>query len=155
MLSRYEQFSYAISSIERHIQKIEREEMIKYGCKGAFAQYLAAMTRYPEGVTSAELCDICDKDKAAVSRTVAEMEEKGLIHRAGQRDSLYRARLMLTQEGQRAAAFVCRRAQEAVDAGGRGLSDHDREIFYAALGLIARNLEVICQQGLPDEAPAK
>ena len=54
MRSRYEQFTYAISSIERHIQKIERDEMIKYGCKGAFAQYLAAMTHYPDGLTAAQ-----------------------------------------------------------------------------------------------------
>ena len=55
MRSRYEQFSYAISSIQRHIQKIERDEMITLGYKGAFAQYLAAITHYPDGLTAAQL----------------------------------------------------------------------------------------------------
>jgi len=147
MLSRYEQFAYAISSIQRHIQKIERDEMITLGYKGAFAQYLAAMTHHPQGVTAAQLCEICDKDKAAVSRTVAEMEEKGLIHRGNGQDSPYRARLRLTDEGQRAASFVLRRAEEAVNA--CGLNEENRDAFYAALNLIAHNLESICQTGLP------
>ena len=73
MLSRYEQFSYIVSGINRHIQKLERDEMIKFGYKGAFAQYLVAMRHYPKGVTAAQLSEICDKDKAAVSRIVTEM----------------------------------------------------------------------------------
>ena len=72
MISRFEQFSSVISSIYGAIQKIEREEMAKYGLKGAYAQYLVAVKRFPEGVTSTELCELCDKDKAAVSRIVAE-----------------------------------------------------------------------------------
>ena len=81
MISRFEQFLYIISKIHRQIQKIERAEMVKQGYKGAFAQYLATLRRYEEGLTSSELCEICDKDKAAVSRIIAEMEEKGLIER--------------------------------------------------------------------------
>ena len=81
MISCFEQFLYIISKIHRQIQKIERTEMVKHGYKGAFAQYLATLRRYEEGLTSSELCEICDKDKAAVSRIIAEMEEKGLVER--------------------------------------------------------------------------
>jgi len=151
MLSRYEAFSHAISSINRYIQKIERDEMVRYGCKGAFAQYLAAMVQHPEGLTAAQLCEIFDKDKAAVSRTVNEMEESGLLTRTGGHAG-YHARLQLTPEGHAAAGFVCRRAQQAVEAGGQGLSAESREAFYAALHLIAANLEALCEQGLPDES---
>ena len=129
MMSRYEQFAGAISGIYRSIQKIERDEMIKYGYKGAFAQYLAAMYRHPEGVTSVQLCEICDKDKAAVSRMVAEMEEKQLIKRVSENDNLYRAKLCLTEEGEKAAAYVCKRAAAAAAAGGKGLSEEDRQAF--------------------------
>ena len=81
MLDRFEHFSYSISNIYRHIVKIEREEMEKYGLRGSYVQYLLAMKRYPEGVTSTQLCEICDKDKAAISRVIAEMESKGLVKR--------------------------------------------------------------------------
>lgn len=149
MLSRYEQFSALISSLCRSIQKIEREEMEKYGFKGAYAQYLAAMRRHPEGVTSAQLSEICDRDKAAVSRAVTEMEEKGLLLRTGQKDNLYRARLTLTETGRQAAEFVARRGQEAVDAADLGVNEEDRRILYATLSTIAENLQSIHQNGFP------
>lgn len=148
MISRYEQFTTLISSIERGIQKIERDEMVKLGYKGAYAQYLVAMERYPEGLTAAQLCEICDRDKAAVSRIASELEEKGLV--AKESGTAYRARLTLTEEGRRVAEFVCRKAQAAVDAGGKGLTDEDRRVYYTALETIARNLEVISRTGIPD-----
>lgn len=150
MQSRYEQFSSAISAIYHHIQRIEREEMIRCGGKGTFAQYLAALHRHPAGLTSAQLSENCDRDKAAVSRAVAEMEALGLIIREGEGDNLYRARLRLTESGRQTAKFVIERAEAAVAAGGSGLTDEDRATMYAALALIARNLETICKEGLPE-----
>lgn len=145
----YEQFSAVISGIYRAVQRIEREEMVKYGCKGSFAQYLAALRRHAdEGMTSTQLCEACDKDKAAVSRAVAEMEERGLIYRDTNNEKLYRARLHLTEEGIRAADYVCRCAQAAVDAGGKGLGAEERRVFYAALELISTNLQSISKEGI-------
>jgi len=79
MIDRFEQFVSYISAIHRDIQKIERDQMVKYGLKGAYAQYLVAMDHYPEGITAAKLCEVCDIDKAAVSRVLSEMEKKKLV----------------------------------------------------------------------------
>ena len=73
MVDRFEQFAGYISGIFRQIQKIERDELEKQGLKGAFAQYLVVMSHYPEGITATQLCEVCDKDKAAVSRVIAEL----------------------------------------------------------------------------------
>jgi len=146
MLHRFSQFCFSISAIQRAIQKIEREEMESLGFKGAIAQYLAAMVQYPGGVTASQLCDLCDRDKAAVSRAVTEMEEHGLIIRQGNH---YRARLHLTPKGEEAARFVCRRAVVAVAEAGKGLTDEERIAFYSALERIATNLQAICKDGLP------
>ena len=150
MRSRYEEFTGLISAINRSIQKIERDEMVKYGFKGAYAQSLAVMNRHPEGITSAQLCELSDRDKAAVSRIVSEMEDKGLVVRESMNDNLYRAKLRLTEEGKKAARFVNDRAAAAVDAGGHGLNDDNRKIFYETLELIANNLEEVCRSGIPD-----
>lgn len=149
MLSRYEQFSSIISSIYRSIQKIEREEMIQYGFKGAYAQYLAAISRHPDGVTAAQLCEICDKDKAAISRVVAEMEEKGLVERGGDSENRYRALIRLTEAGCDAAKFVSGRAQEAVAAA--GVEPETLPVFYAALERVASNLQTISREGIPTQ----
>ena len=147
MRSRFEQFSLAISSIYGSIQKIEREEMIRYGLKGAYAQYLTIMNHYTDGITAAELCELCDRDKAAVSRAIADMEEKGLVVREG--ESAYRARLRLTDAGKDAAEFVCRRGQLAVEIAGGGLTDEARQSLYASLSMISDRLQTLCRQGLP------
>ena len=147
MLNRFTQFCSAISMINRAIQKIERDEMERYGHKGAYAQYLVAMIQYTEGITAAQLCELCDRDKAAVSRVLGEMEEKGLVRREG---SHYRTKLFLTQAGREAAQFVCDRAVVAVLEAGKGLSDEDRAVFYASINLIASNLQMLSRDGLPE-----
>ena len=149
MLDRYERFSMYIAGAYRYVQKLEREEMEKYGLKGAYAQYLIAMRRYPDGVTATQLCEICDKDKAAVSRAVTEMEAKGVLFREG--SNPYRAMLKLTEEGRKASDFVCQRAELAVRDAGKGLSDENREIFYSSLATIASNLQLICKDGISEK----
>lgn len=151
MLNRFEYFTAAVSAIHRDVQKIERDEMEKWGLRGAFAQYLLAISRHPEGITASRLCEVCDKDKAAVSRVIGEMEAKGLLEKESDGVGQYRARLRLTPAGQEAAAFVRERASAAVELAGSGLSDEDRIIFYNALERISANLQKICIDGIPEK----
>ena len=151
MLDRFEQFTAAISTIYRFVQKIERDEMEKYGLKGACAQYLLAMARHPEGITAAALCDVCDRDKAAVSRILSEMEEKGLIARAHSGESQYRAPLVLTAAGQKAANYVNQKASRAAELAGQGLSDEDRTVLYASLDRITANIAHLSRAGIPEQ----
>lgn len=151
MISKYELFSSSVACLYRDIQKIERTEMAKFGLKGPHAQCLLAMKRFPEGITSAQLCELCEKDKAAISRTVAELEERGLLIRSERNGLRYRAKLMLTPSGEAAAQAVSHRAQQAVEQAGAGLDDSKREVFYQVLGLIAGNLHAICRDGLKED----
>lgn len=148
MLSRFEHFSSSISCIYRYIQKIERIEMEKFGLKGPHVQCLLAMDRHPEGITAAQLCAVCDKDKAAISRTVAELEQEGMVLRETSNGSRYRALLRLSQRGIAAAAQLNDRVVLAVEKAGEGLSDEQRAVFYSVLELIAGNLQNICAEGL-------
>ena len=151
MESRYELLSGAISCMYHDIQKIERIEMAKYGLKGPHAQCLLAMKRHPEGITSARLCEACDKDKAAISRTLAELEAAGMVSRENRNGSRYRANLTLTQQGQAAAEAVVEKARLAVEKAGVGFGEAEREIFYRVLSIIAGNLHKLCREGLSEE----
>ena len=152
MIGRFEQFSSAISCIYKYIQKIEREEMAKYGLRGPHVQCLLALSRGEEGLTASQLCEVCDKDKAAISRAVSELEKAGLLLREG---TSYRARLKLTGEGKRTAGRISGIVEDAVGLAGRGLTDEDRKVFYAALDRIASNLRVLSEEGLPEAARNK
>ena len=151
MLDRFQQFSFSVSEIHRYLLQIERDEMEKLGYKAHFAQYLVIMSRHPEGVTASQLCTAGDKDKAAVSRAVAEMIEKGLVSRQLVRGSGYRAPLHLTKKGAEVANHVCRRAEVAVSQVGGSLSDEARKIFYDTLTTIADNMRKASEHGLPEE----
>ena len=148
MIGRYELLSSSISSMYHDIQKIERVEMAKFGLKGPHAQCILALGRYSEGLTISQLCDICDKDKAAISRTISELEEAGMVLRSPRNGTRYRAPLTLTEQGITAAQAVSERAHLAVEQAGLGLDDDQRQIFYQVLALIAGNLHTICKDGL-------
>lgn len=148
MISRFERFTYAIAEIYRYWHKIADSEMAKYNLKGPYAIYLTVLYRYKGGVTSVELGKLCDKNKADVSRAVAALEERGLTVREGNNQSLYRAKIKLTDAGLAAAEQVQLAVSHAVEVGGEGFSDEHREIFYSVLERIAGNLKDASREGL-------
>ena len=91
--------------------------------------------------------ELCSRDKADVSRAIALLEKNGLVERDGA-SSNYRAPLKLTDEGKKIAEMINEKASAAVEYGGHGLSDADRETFYAALELITSNLQKLTEKGL-------
>lgn len=146
MIDRFELFTSYISEIYRQIQKIERDVMESYGLKGPHVQCLVAMSRQGQSVTAAQLSALCEKDKAAISRTLSEMVQEGLVAREG--SGSYRAALHLTEKGIEVARQVNQKVNLAVFRAGDGLSDADREIFYTALGRICANLKLMSKEGL-------
>ena len=148
MVERFERFICAISEVSRLWHKIATDEMVQYGLKGAHAIYLVAMYRLKDGVTAAQLCEVCAKDKSDVSRAMSLMEKQGIIMREGVGKNLYRARLTLTEKGKAAAEQVRARAAVAVEMAGKNLTDANRNIFYESLDLITNNLREVSKKGL-------
>lgn len=149
MLDRFARFSLAISEIDRCWHKLAAEEMAKYDLNSAHAVYLNVLYQYDEGITAAKLGQLCGKNKADVSRMVSILEQKGLVRKEGVGGNLYRAKLLLTEEGRQAAQHVRQRAAVAVELAGAGLSDADRDIFYRSLDIITANLQQLSKTGLP------
>lgn len=154
MLDRFERFSTSIVSIYNAIQKIEADELSKYGLRGAHAQYLIAMTHHPDGITAAKLGESLGRDKAAVSRAVSQMEEMGLISRKNEKKA-YRASLHLTEKGDKAAKALCQRAILAAETAGKQLTDEMRDAFYRSLSIISDALDSICRDGLPNNESSR
>ena len=127
MVARFARFSLAICEISRCWHKLAAEEMVAYGLRGAHAIYLTAMYRCGAGVTGPQLCELCGRDKSDVSRTIAVLQEKGFVTKEGINQSLYRGLLKLTEQGRAAAEQVCKRAALAVEMGGGGRREGERE----------------------------
>ena len=151
MIGRFEQFCTAIANIQHSVMKIERVEMEKYGLKGPHAQCMLVMERNPEGITAAELCEACEKDKAAISRTLSELEAAGMITRVEPNGKRYRSKLYLTQKGKTVAKAVDDRVHRAVSLVSEGYDVQTREIFVNVLNMIANNLQNLVKNGLNEE----
>ncbi len=147
MLFRFFRFSMCLSSISHCIQKICSKEMKKIGLKGSYVPYLATLDRFQEeGVTAAKLCELCDRDKAAVSRALSELEEKGLLVREEENGRVYRIRLFLTEKGKRAASFIKEKVQFAVEQAVKGIPEEQRIIFVESFQHISKNLQDLTKE---------
>ena len=150
MLDRFAKFSYSIAEIHRCWHKLAAEELARYALNSPHAIYLKTLfDSEPEGITAAQLGEICGKDKADVSRMVAILENKGLVRKVAVGKNMYRAKLVLTETGREAAEHVRSRAAVAVELAGGGLSEEERAVFYRALERISGNLQKLSREGLP------
>ena len=141
MKQRFEIFTGAISQIYRCVQKLKAAEMTELGLKGGHVSCLFQLNQHPDGLTAAELCALCDEDKAAVSRAVSRLEDAEFITLGdAPYKKRYRCKILLTEEGQIAAESVYNAVKAAVTAGGEGLTDDERAVFYKALSIIEKNL---------------
>lgn len=147
MVDRFELFTNTISAISHYWNKIATVEMKKYNLKGLYALYLVTLYRNPEGITATMMCEINNKDKAEISRALSALEGKGLVIREKVTVNSYRALIKLTDEGMKIAKYLCERASLIVEAASEGVSAADRENFYKVLGVIAKNLESISNEG--------
>ena len=138
MLRRFEDFVTGIAVCHKYIQRIKTVEMTEFGLKGTHVMCVYFLNRHPEGLTAAQICQLCGEDKAAISRTLAILQEKKLIS-VGEKK--YRARLSLTEEGQKLACRIDQLIEGWVDCGGDGLTDEERAMFYSTLDKISSNLQ--------------
>lgn len=141
-LDRFEVFVHTISGIYKQIQKIKDMEMRELGLKGPHVMSLFYLSRHAEGLTAAQLCRLISIDKAAISRVLAQLQERGLIAypTAARR---YRAPAVLTPEGKTVSVRIEELICSIVFQADRGVSDAARESMYQSLNRIAENLETL------------
>ena len=145
MKQRYQTFTNLILNISRCIQKIKNEEMAALGLKGKQVQCLFFLYNMPDGATPTELCELCDEDKGAMSRTIKELTKKGLVCVDEQSEHKYRNPLKLTPDGKFVAKVVTDKIGTMVAKGADGVSEAERDTFYSTLTRVADNLTKICE----------
>ena len=77
MIERFEHFTMSIFSISRSWNRLATVEMKKHGFRGAYALYLVMIATNEGNITAAKLADLCQRDKADVSRAIAPFRKKG------------------------------------------------------------------------------
>lgn len=144
MRSQYDMFTSLITKANRCIQKIKNFEMDEMGLKGKQVQCLFHLYNSKEGLTSTQLCTLCGEDKAAISRTVKELESLGYVFFEEQDEKKYKNPIKLTDAGEKVGKLIVEKTDNFVELGGEGLSEENRKNFYASLTLICDNLQKFC-----------
>lgn len=147
MADSFERLTTGITGIYKSIRKIKRLRMDSIGLKGTHVMCIYYLYTNPEGLTGTDLCQKCREDKSGISRILSDLEEEGLICYRNPGDGRrYRARAILTEKGLACGAKVRRLIEHAVIAGGSGIDDEEREIFYKVLFTISDNLEKLSRK---------
>ena len=149
MNQRFDDFVTGITVCYKYLQRIKSAAVNEMGLKGSHVMCMFYLRQHEKGLTASQLCDLCAEDKAAISRTLAELRERGYITSGSGKN--YRAALKLSEAGRKMAEQFDTRIAQWVCAGGDGLQEEDREGFYRSLRLIANNLRKNLN---PTEMPA-
>lgn len=140
MRDRFQMFVGFIQQLNRSLQRIKDIEMKRFGLRAGHAMCLYQLDLHPNGLTSAQLTALCGEDKGAISRLLAELMKKELVHCTEKQIKNYRAPYFLTERGKELAALIRERVDHAVSNGGEGLSDEERKTLYDALERVSGNL---------------
>ncbi|MCI8326950.1 MAG: MarR family transcriptional regulator [Lachnospiraceae bacterium] len=142
MKNRFETFALSILELNRCLQKIKDMEMKAFGLRANHVMCLYYLGIYEEGLTAAQLTEYCREDKAAISRSLSQLSEQGLVAATPPSNKRsYRTLHFLTEQGKETVAQIKLRMEEAVLSGGKGLSEEQRDTFYHAMEIILKNLK--------------
>ena len=142
MEERFETFTILIARISRSIKRIKSEEMAEFRLKGPHVSCLYYLS-LSDGMTASALCERCDEDKAAISRSLDDLEKNGYIACASSAGKRYKSPIRLTERGRGVSHAVGEKIARIVNAASEGLSEAERQTMYRALTLISENLETI------------
>ena len=138
MIQRFQDFVTGITVCYKFIQRIKNAEMTEFGLMGIHVSCLFYLHHNPGGLTAAQLCTLCAEDKATISRTIADLRQRGYIQPGSEKH--YRAPLLLSEAGSAIARQMDPLIESWVSVGGDGMDDEQRKAFYDSLSLIASNL---------------
>ena len=144
MEQRFETFTVLIGKISRNIKRMKALQMAQLDLKGPHVSCLYYLYR-SGSLTAAELCDRCEEDKGAVSRSLDFLEQNGYVVCQSGSGKKYKSLLSLTPKGQQAGQEVSQRIESILELASRGLTAQERETMYGALEKISGNLEKLTE----------
>ncbi len=142
---RFEEFVHLVSSLEKEVQRIRAAECERLGLRGADLMCLYYLGKSGEGMTAAELSRAAGVTRAAVSRTLATLSERGFVEvdePAGDARR-YRAGVRLTERGRGAMSGVEAAVSRVMSAVDSALEDGERAQLYVSMASVLERLKGI------------
>lgn len=134
----FKQFTVSVLKLNKIIQKIKTFEMREFGLKAVHVLCVYFLNGSDGGLTASELVRLTLEDKAAISRALGLLKEKGFVeYGANGRNASVR----LTEDGKALAQFIEKETSAAEKACSLDFSEEERQIFYKSLTQIAENMQ--------------
>ena len=144
-MERFERFTVLITNITRSIRKIKNEEMSRWGLRSHHVSCIYYL--YTKGaLTSKKLCDLCNEDKANVSRTIDYLEAEEFVTQRSNSRKRYNAQYQLTEKGRSVGGIIADRIHEVITSASGALSEEERSIMYHCLEMINDKLGAISDE---------
>ena len=144
MNTRFESFVGTIYALNKEVQRIKTLKMKRFGLRATDTMTMYYLGQHPEGLPESDLARLVRVDRAAITRTVAKLKEKGfvrLVDAAG--NTRYRVPVLLTEQGWDASREMDQIIFDVVEQVSADISEDQREAMYVTLTEIANRLEQI------------
>lgn len=142
MIERFELFTVLIANLARNIRRIKTEEMARWNLKSHHVSCIYYLYQR-KSLTAKELCDICEEDKANVSRAIEYLEDEGFLKCESNNHKRYKSHFELTEKGEDVGFNIHNRIENILNRAGEGVTEENRIIMYKCLNRINENLQNI------------
>lgn len=138
MQERFQLFTVLITKLSRSIKRIKTAEMEEFNLKSPHVSCMYYIYKYG-GLTLKQLCDICEEDKASISRSIDYLEQVGLV--VPHEERKYKNPIELTEKGKQVGKAISHKIDNILDIAGEGISEEERKIMYKSLARISEKLD--------------
>jgi len=141
---RFVPFVLYTERIAKNIKRLADTKMEKYGLRSAHVMCILQLAKSENGLSSAELSNVCGVDKAFISRITAELMGKNYISRnIGPKQGKYKTKFLLTEEGEKINNILNEIITEFINQISKNTPVKKLEIFYEVLSTIDMGLDDI------------
>lgn len=145
MIESFESFVTTVTRAYKYIQQAKKHESVTLNIKGIHVMCLYFLGQHPEGLTLTELSTLCCEDKAATSRNVNSLVEKGYVtcenHENKRR---WRSKIVLTEAGKEGKQIMDHIISDIVKNTKEDLSEEEIRCFYKVFFAINEKLAAYC-----------
>ena len=137
---RLDEFMTLVIGASRSITKLKSKYMANYGLGSTHTMCIRKLYMSKNGLTRTQISELCELDKAQVSRITGELVQKGYVTEGPSRSN-YKRRVMLTDDGKRIAAEINNIVLDINTYVSEKIAPEDIETFYSVFEEICENLK--------------
>lgn len=137
----FKSFTIMVRQINRNIKRLKTDIMSEFDLKCPHVSSFYYL--YTNGsLTAKELCEVCQEDKGALSRSIDYLEKEGFIENLDKRKK-YKSPLSLTEKGKKIGKHLAQKIDEMFAFASKDLSEQERMILFSSLDRVNKRLEEI------------